>query len=193
MKRRSNTKKPHDPHSFYLDEGLSSPDIAKLMKDAGMSVFQYELLFARNQKIPDDVVIEKAHTSRLILTTKDEAMEREWIGTVIATKARMVLLTDGTGGITNLAAALICAHPAIERILLDTPDGPLIIKVNRSGDVTKIRGEVELQERWKHLFQAAMVRSKRHGTPAPRPIKAKKQSKDRSDYLPLLEAKEAKS
>ena len=151
-----------------------------------MSVFQYELLFFRNQKIPDDAIIEKAHASRLILITKDEAMEREWIGTVITAKARMVLLTDGTGGITNLAAALICAHPAIEKILLDNPDGPMIIKVNRSGDVTKIRGEVELLERWNHLFQAAIVRAKRHGTPTPKPIKAKKQRNGGLDDLPLL-------
>jgi len=172
-----------------LDEGLSSPDIAKLMKEAGMSVFQYELLCERNKKIPDDEVIARAHKSRLILTTKDEAMEREWIGNVIAIRARMVLLTDGSGGIANLAAALICAHPAIERLLLDNPEGPLIIKVNRSGVVTRIRGEVELQNRWNHLFQAAMVRAKKHGTPTPKPIRIKKERSTDGSNLSLQATK----
>ena len=159
------------------------------MRDAGISVFQYELYFQRNQKIPDDAVIKKAHESRLILITKDEAMEREWIGTVISAKARMVLLTDGTGGIASLAAAFICAHPSIERILLDNPQGPLVIKVNRSGDITKIRGESELTARWNHLFQAAVVRSKKHGTPMPKPIKAKKKKPESgAEYLPFSDA-----
>jgi hypothetical protein len=193
LKRRSNTKGQHSPHSYFLDEGLSSHDIAALMKDAGMSVFQYELLFERHKKISDDEVIARTKASGLILATKDEAMEREWIGSIIAARARMILLTDGTGGIANLAAALICAHDRIQKILLDNPEGPLIIKVNRHGDVSRIRGEAELKERYRRLFQAALVRSKKLGTPPPKIIKVSGRGKESgSASLPFSEPAEEK-
>jgi len=114
-------------------------------------------------------------------------MEREWIGSVISAKARMILLTDGEGGIVHLAAALICAHDVIERLLLDNPTGPLIIKVNSHGDVTKIRGDAELRKRWDQLFQASVIRAKRSGNPVPRRAPEKRRPEAVRPTLPFPE------
>ncbi len=38
MRRRSNTKQPHDPHVLYLDEDVSGKKFAGLLVDARLTV-----------------------------------------------------------------------------------------------------------------------------------------------------------
>ena len=99
--------------------------------------------------------------------TKDERIERDWVDVIIKHRARVILLTDSQGGITELAAALICARDACERTLLDNPMGPLIIRVNKTGTISKIRGETELRSRRDKLLTTNIVRAKRLGVAIP--------------------------
>lgn len=163
MKRRSNTKLPHDPHILYLDEDVSGPKFESLLIQARISVQNYETLLQRKKKIPDDHVIAVAAKANLVLVTTDKKMETEWIEDIIANQAKVILLTDDSGGPIHWASALICGEAAWVRVLLNYPRGPLTIRINRSGSVTKITGESELRKRGTDLLQAKIVRAKRSG------------------------------
>jgi hypothetical protein len=133
-----------------------------MLKSAGISVFRYETLLTKNQKIQDCAVIQTACESGFVLVSKDENMEREWIDDIIRLKARIVLLADPTGNITQLGAALICARKRVERILLDNLHGPLIIKITEAGHTITLKGDAELRARRDKFLTARIVRAKRH-------------------------------
>ena len=164
MKRRSNTKPPHDPHILYLDEDTSGDQFVSLLKQAHVSVQPYEKLLPKNKKTPDATVIERCTEANYVLVTTDKRMESEWIEDIIRNKAKVIRLTDDHGGPIHWAAALICSESRWTSVLLDNPNRPVIIRVERSGVITRIVGETELLTRRDQLLTASIVRGKRHGT-----------------------------
>lgn len=163
MKRRSNTKPPHDPHILFLDEDTSGDTFVSLLKQARVSVQPYETLLPKNKKIPDATVIERCAKANYVLVTTDKRMESEWIEDIIQHKARVIRLTDDDGGPIHWAAALICSKSKWSRVLLDQPNTPVIIRVERSGIITRIVGEADLLKRRDQLLTASIVRGKKHG------------------------------
>jgi hypothetical protein len=160
LKRRSNTKRPHEPHALYLDEGISGPTLASILRRGGLRVLEYQTLCEKNKKIPDDSVIGKVCESGFILVTKDEAMQSDWIEEIIEHKARALVLTDGHGNVVHWAAALISSEAVWERALLDHLIGPLIIRINRQG-VHRVDPEPELVALCQRLKTSRIVRAKR--------------------------------
>lgn len=163
MTRRSNTKLPHDPHTLYLDEDVSGQRFESLLIQAQISVQNYETLLPRNKKVPDGQVIAVAAKANVVLVTTDKRMETEWIEDIVDHNAKVILLTDDSGGPIHWASALICGEAAWVRVLLNYPREPLTIKINRSGLVAKVTGEEELRRRCAKLLQAKIVRAKRLG------------------------------
>ncbi len=162
MKRRSNTKAPHDPHVLYLDEDVSGKVFASYLTEANLVVRQYETLLRKKSKTPDSTVIEQASKANWVLVTTDKRMESEWTDDIIACRAKVILLTDSQGGPINWAAALICGRTAWVRTLLDHPTEPLTMKVNSGGSVIKFAGAEELIKRRDRILTSAIIRSKKH-------------------------------
>jgi hypothetical protein len=160
LKRRSNTKQPHEPHSLYLDEGISGDTLASILRKGGLRVFVYETLLEKNRKISDASVIARACQSGFILVTKDESLEGDWIEEIISHKARALVLTDGHGNVIHWASALIASESVWERALLNHPIGPLIIRINRRG-VGKVEEEADLLALCQRAKTARIVRAKR--------------------------------
>ena len=99
-------------------------------------------------------------------------METDWIEDIIANKVKVIRLTDENGGPIHWAAALIAGESAWRRTLLDNPDGPLIIRINRSGAITKSYGEQALRQRRDQLLTSTISRRKRHAVnPNPEALK----------------------
>ena len=164
MKRRSSTNRPHDPHALYLDEDVSGKAFASLLEQARILVHQYESLLPRNKKIPDARVIEVSAGAGYVLVTTDRRMESEWIEDIIRYSAKVVLLTDQDGGPIHWAAALVAGEQGWRRALLDNPAGPLVIRINKAGQITKLTGEADLRSRRDHLLTVRIVRAKKLGT-----------------------------
>jgi hypothetical protein len=73
-----------------LDEGLSGPAFASLLKRAGMFVFEYEGLLEKNKKIPDGDVLRRAVKSNFVLVSKDTSMEwDDGLEDIISARARV--------------------------------------------------------------------------------------------------------
>ena len=132
-----------------------------LLRDAGLAVQEYESLLIKNQKTPDDTVLKSATSAGYVIVTKDGAMDTDELEFILAHKARVIVLTDKTGGVPHFAAALICASEKVERLLLDCPVGPLVVRLSRDGAITKIRGAQELTERYNRTLTARIARGKR--------------------------------
>jgi hypothetical protein len=102
LKPRSNSKtsqKPHDPFEFVLDEGLSGDRLQGLLTAAKFVVFKYEKLkLEKNKRVPDDAVLQAAHTLGYVLISKDKAMDHDEIEAIINHNGRVVILTDKLGG-----------------------------------------------------------------------------------------------
>ena len=163
MRRRSNTNRPHEPYSLYLDEGISGPTLASLLRKAKMFVFQYEALLTKNRKISDGDVIKRACASGFVLVSKDTSMEwDDGLEDIISNRARVIFITDQDGGPVHWASALICSARHWERELLNNPMGPLTISVNRDGSIRKVAGEDELRKRRNRLLTGKLARGKRH-------------------------------
>lgn len=162
MKRRSTTKPPHDPHELFLDEGISGPALASLLRQGRIVVHEFEKLLKKNKKIPDNAVIEATAGANYVLVTKDKRMETDWTEEIIAHKSRIILLTDEEGGPIHWAAALICGQVTWERALLDHPHKPMIVRINRAGQLINIAGEVDLRDRRDHVLTARVSRQRRH-------------------------------
>lgn len=163
MRRRSNTKKPHDPHELYLDEGISGPALASLLEKAGLAVNEFQRLLPKNKKIPDLRVIEEATEKRYVIVSRDLRMESDWTDDIIRCKAKIIVLSDEEGGPIHWASAIVCGQSAWERALLNHPNEPVIIKIDRTGKVQKIAGEQELIERRDHLLTLRITQAKRSG------------------------------
>jgi predicted nuclease of predicted toxin-antitoxin system len=161
LKPRSDTRKPYNPHTFFLDEGLSGPRLCKLLADAGIVSVEYESLLPRNERTPDESVFAVARAYNHVVLTKDKAMERDEIESIVFHAARLIILTDKVGGVPHFAAAIICARQQIERILLETPVGPLVIRLSSEGKIVKIRGAAELQERYAQFVKAQISRGRK--------------------------------
>jgi hypothetical protein len=154
-----------DSLTLCLDEDISGEKLLRLLRDAGIQVFLYESLgLERGKKIPDDTVIARARELGYVLLTADQSIEKESIDFICRYEARIIILTDTEGGLPNWAAAVICSHDACTRIFLNQPSGPVIIKVNRSGAITKFRGEEEIKKRRDQILTASIARAKRHAS-----------------------------
>jgi predicted nuclease of predicted toxin-antitoxin system len=164
--RQSNTKKPHDPHELFLDEGISGPALAALLRKAKLSVHEFQKLLPKNKKIPDSRVIQEAAKARYVIVSRDLSMESDWTEEIIQNKAKVIMLTDQEGGPMNWASAIVCGELAWERVLLNHPNEPVIIKINRSGAVQNIAGEKELIERRDHLLTIKITQAKKSGRKA---------------------------
>jgi len=138
LKRRSNTKPPHDPYVLYLDEAVSGKKFVSLLKEAGLCPEPFEKLLRGKRKTPDSEVIEACSKAGYVLVTKDQRIESDWTDDILKHKARIILLTDDDGGPIHWMAALSCGFASWNRALLDHPGEPLTIRLNRSGHVTKI-------------------------------------------------------
>lgn len=182
MKRRSNTKQPHDPYVLFLDEGVSGTVFVSLLTQARLTVQPYEKLLRKNSKTSDAKVIEAAAGANFVLVTKDQRMESDWTEDIITQKAKIILLTDDDGGPVNWMAALLVGHPAWTRVLLDHPAEPVTMRISKSGTVTKVAGEQELRRRRDQLLTSRIVREKRQGISERRRIVKKADLKtDRRD------------
>jgi len=164
LKRRSNTNKPHDPHALYLDEDVSGKAFASLLRQARISVHEYERLLPRNSKIPDARVIEVASQAGFVLITTDKRMESDWTEEIIIHQAKVMLLTDDAGGPIHWAAALISGESSWRRVLLDNLTEPVVVRINRAGTITKLTGKDDLRQRRDRLLTSRIVRAKKLGT-----------------------------
>lgn len=131
-----------------------------MLKRGGIQVRLYESLFEKNTKTQDCIVIEGVCRAGLILLTKDESIEADWIDDIIAYKAKVLVLTDGHGNTTHWASALIASESAWDRALLNNRVGPLVIRINRQG-IGKVEFESDLRRLRERLRTARIVRAKR--------------------------------
>jgi predicted nuclease of predicted toxin-antitoxin system len=162
LKPRSNSKKPHDPFEFVLDEGLSGDRLHKLLTNAKFVVFHYEkLALGKNKRVPDETVLEAAYTRGYVLISKDKAMDHDEIEAIIKNRGRVVILTDKTGGVLEFAAALIAAKAKLDRSLLDSLHEPVVIRLNHDASVQRVRGADELRERYRKFLSGRIARIKR--------------------------------
>lgn len=149
---------------LYLDEDTSGPEFASLLGKGRLSAREYQVLLPRNKKTPDSTVIASAAKEKYILVTTDKRLETDWIDDIVTNKAQIILLTDDDGGPMHWASALIVSENRWTRILLDNPHSPLVIRIDRAGNIVKLIGESELCERRDQLLTASIVRRKRHRT-----------------------------
>ena len=148
---------------LYLDEDTSGDKFVSHLMEAGIVVQPFESLLKKNKKTPDSNVIERATGANYVLVTTDRRMETEWIDDIIRCKAKVILLTDDHGGPIHWTAALVCSETRWRRVLLDNPNAPVSIRIDRTGNITKIAGASDLVQRRDHLLTASIVRAKRHG------------------------------
>lgn len=137
-----------------------------LLKKAKLSVFEYDHLLTKGQSVPDDVVLDAATKAGFVLITKDSSMEDDWIQAIIEKRARVIRVRepeeeDGAN-VTRVAAAIICSNQACHKILLENLNGPLVIRVNSTGEITKVLREQELRAHSNRLLTGRIVRGKRH-------------------------------
>lgn len=163
MKRRFDTKKPHEPYELYLDEGVSGPKLVSLLGQARLIAHLFQSLLPRNKKVSDSRVIQVAAAARYVLVTTDKRMEALWIEDMIRHQAQVILLSDESSGPIHWAADLIAGQAAWQRVLLDHPGQPVTIKLARSGTVTSVAGELELRARRDRLLTARIVQYKKSG------------------------------
>jgi predicted nuclease of predicted toxin-antitoxin system len=148
---------------LFLDEGISGPALASLLRKAGLPVHEFQKLLPKNKKIPDSRVIQAAANARYVIVSKDLRMESDWTDDIIKHKAKIIVLSDEEGGPMHWASAIVCGQPTWERVLLNHPAEPVIIKINRTGTVQKIAGQRDLTERRDDLLTRKIVQAKRAG------------------------------
>lgn len=163
MKRRSITKQPHDPHVLFLDEVTSGRKFLSFLAQARVPAQAFETLLRRNKKMPDSTVIEQCANNGYVLVTTDRRMESDWIEDIVKHKAKIIILTDDEGGPIHWTSALVSSEKRWRRILLDHPDDPITIRIERSGNITKVAGAEELLQRRDRLLTINITKSKRHG------------------------------
>jgi hypothetical protein len=98
-----------------------------------------------------------------VIVSRDLSMESDWTEEIIRHRAKVIMLTDQEGGPMHWASAIVCGQVAWERVLLNHPNEPVIIKINRSGAVQNIAGEKELIERRDHLLTVKITQAKKSG------------------------------
>jgi hypothetical protein len=147
---------------LYLDEDTSGDTFASLLGQGKLTVRKYENLLRKNKKIQDSTVIAACAKENWVLVTKDGRMETEWIDYIIAHKAKIILLTDDAGGPIHWTAALLAGQTKWERALLDNPNSPITIRLDRQGTICKLAGAQELTERRNKLLTASKSRAKKH-------------------------------
>jgi len=163
LKRRSNTKRSHDPHELYLDEGVSGPKFAELLSEARLTVHSFQSLLPRNKKVSDARVIAAASEMGYVIVTTDKRMESAWTDEMIVSRARVILLTADDGGPIDWLSALVVSKNAWQRALLDHPGEPLVIKIARSGKVESIVGADDLKKRRNQLLTVRITKAKQAG------------------------------
>jgi hypothetical protein len=90
-------------------------------------------------------------------------MEKTEIDTIMACKAKIVMLTDQNSGCVHWAAALVSAQESINATL-HAHDGSLIIRVIKTGNLSKIRHGQELINFQTRLRTRRIIRAKKAGT-----------------------------
>ena len=96
-----------------------------------------------------------------VILTADTRIEREHLESVIQNRCRVVLLTDNTSGAVQWTAAVIRALEQISDYLRNC-HRPSIVRVSKLGDITRLRGPVELQSRLDKFKRHRIIRGKRH-------------------------------
>jgi hypothetical protein len=141
---------------------LSGPHLAELLTKSLIPVREFEFLLQKHQKTPDSEVLEKASAAGLILLTKDESMESDFIEEIVRFRARVLALQMPAGNVYRMHAAVTASSHKWERILLSNPVGPLVIRIREDGSIGLVRKEAELREILDRVLTARKASQKRH-------------------------------
>lgn len=153
------SKRPNpSSFDFFLDRQIDGDDIVQLLADAGMCVRRHRDYF--EPEADDDVWIAEAARNGWICCTGDKNLEKDHLEAICTSRAKMVILTDNNSGYAQWGAALITGLERISAHMLGT--GPMIVRVSRSGMITKLREAAELEQRRIGIQTSRISRRKRH-------------------------------
>lgn len=160
-KQLSNTSKQPDylEPPIFLDRNIDSPDICGILVKAGMRVHRHNDHFSPEED--DDVWIASVANNNWAILTADKSIERHHIDTVVQSRAKLIFLIGKRSGAIQWSASMVVSQGKIFEILRSN-DGPLVIRLGKSGEITKVRHLQEIVERQKKVETGRIIREKRH-------------------------------
>jgi len=159
--RGKRPKKLYWPRIF-IDRSTSSNDLHTFLSKAGWPLERHCEYF--DADTDDDIWIQEiAAVRQWVILTSDRALERTEIDSIISSKAKVIILTDNHSGWVRWAAALVAAQESINATLHEY-DGPLVMRVAKTGNVSKVRQGDDLIEFQQRLRTRRILRAKRAGT-----------------------------
>ena len=133
--KKPSAAKPPDETVFFIDRSLGIEPIRTELIKAGLVVEIHDDHFARDEE--DRVWLRTVGERGWVVLTKDQRLRYRplEIAALIASKARVFVLTAGNLRGIEIAAVFLTALPRICKVLHSRP-GPFVARVSQSGHVT---------------------------------------------------------
>jgi hypothetical protein len=145
---------------LFVDRNIDSDEMCGILTKAGMLLERHKHHFDKEEV--DDVWITTVGNKNWAILTADKNIENNHLHSVIRSKSKLVILIGKRSGAIQWASSVVVSMERIFRYLQEN-DGPLILRVAKSGEITKVRKSEEILSRFRRSETAKVVREKRHG------------------------------
>ena len=112
-----------------------------------------------NSDEDDDVWIRGVAVKGWVTISADQKIESDHMDAICDSRAQVILLTDNNSGYAQWAAAVISGITSILRRLVAV-GRPLIIRLGRTGAISRVREASEIEERRRSIETKKVVRQK---------------------------------
>ena len=112
----------------------------------------------------DDVWIPSVAAKGWVTISADKNIDSDHLGVIWGSGAQVILLANNNSGYAQWAAAVISGITSIQRRLV-TMGRPLIIRLGRTGAISRVRKSSEIEARRRSIETKKVVRQKKTGMP----------------------------
>ncbi len=148
--------------TFFLDRQVDGDDLFRVLTDAGMKIERHRDHFKPDED--DDVWIPSVAAKGWVTISADQNIESDHLDAICDSRAQMILLTNNNSGYPQWAAAVISGITSIQSRLV-TMGRPLIIRLGRTGAISRVRESSEIEARRRSIETKKVVRQKKTGMP----------------------------
>ena len=113
-----------------------------------------------DQEEDDDVWIAAVSNQNWVILSADLNIESDHLDVLVRSKAKLLLLVGKRSGAVQWASSVVVARDRVFQLLADH-DGPMIIRLGKSGEI-KTRLAAEVCQRQRKIESARITRKKRH-------------------------------